>query len=99
VDLGRLSYFISTPQAHRIHHSVHPEHFNSNFGNIFMVWDLIFGTFRYDPANPPTAFGIDEKVPLSFVKQQLLPIAWIGRDAVASSQKLASSLSRTFSAN
>ena len=79
IDLGRLGYLIATPQVHRIHHSVDPAHFNTNYSNIFMLWDHVFGTFHYDRENLPTAFGIDEDIPVSFVKQQVLPLVWIAQ--------------------
>ena len=86
LDLPRLSHLISTPQAHRIHHSIEPKHFDKNFGNTFMLWDQIFGTFRYDREAPPT--GVDEEIPLSFVQQQLLPLAWIARDSYSAVTRL-----------
>lgn len=79
LDLGRLSYIVSTPQAHRVHHSRNPKHYDTNFGTAFMIWDHVFGTFYYDPKNPATSFGIDEDVPTSFVKQQVLPLVSMGR--------------------
>ena len=79
VNTGILTYFISTPQAHRFHHSCDPKHYNTNFSNTFMWWDHVFGTFYYDPKNPPTAFGINEDVPDSFFKQQILPFFWMGK--------------------
>jgi len=78
MELPRLSRIVSTPQAHRIHHSLDPKHYDTNFGNTFMLWDHIFGTFRYDSEPPPT--GIDEDIPVGFVKQQILPVVWIVRD-------------------
>lgn len=33
-----------TPHHHRIHHSSNPEHFDSNFGTTFSVWDRLFRT-------------------------------------------------------
>ena len=39
-----VEYILITPQAHRIHHSTAPEHFNSNFG-ILSIWDRMFGTY------------------------------------------------------
>jgi sterol desaturase/sphingolipid hydroxylase (fatty acid hydroxylase superfamily) len=83
VDLGRLSYIVSTPQAHRIHHSIDPKHYDTNFGNTFMIWDHVFGTFRYDRDNPPTEYGVQEEIPLSFVKQQALPFVWMLKTARA----------------
>jgi len=43
-NYGLLKYVIVTPQSHRIHHSVLPEHQDKNFGTIFSFWDYIFGT-------------------------------------------------------
>jgi sterol desaturase/sphingolipid hydroxylase (fatty acid hydroxylase superfamily) len=91
LDLGRLAYLISTPQAHRIHHSIDPKHYDTNFGNTLMIWDQFFGTFCYDRHSLPTAYGVDEDIPLSFCKQQVMPLVWIARDAYAA-------LSRAFSA-
>jgi sterol desaturase/sphingolipid hydroxylase (fatty acid hydroxylase superfamily) len=41
-----LRYVLVTPSLHRIHHSVNPEESDSNFGAVFPVWDVVFGTFR-----------------------------------------------------
>jgi sterol desaturase/sphingolipid hydroxylase (fatty acid hydroxylase superfamily) len=83
IPTGWFTYLISTPQAHRVHHSIDPQHYDTNFGNTFMWWDHIFGTFHYDPDAPPTAYGVTEKIPPSFVKQQIMPLVWIGRDLKA----------------
>jgi sterol desaturase/sphingolipid hydroxylase (fatty acid hydroxylase superfamily) len=88
LDLGRLSYFISTPQAHRVHHSTDARHYDTNFGNTFMLWDHLFGTFCYDPEHPPTAYGINEAIPPSFLKQQALPFTWVARTAGAGFSRL-----------
>jgi sterol desaturase/sphingolipid hydroxylase (fatty acid hydroxylase superfamily) len=80
VNTRWLTYVVSTPQAHRVHHSTNPKHFDRNFSNTFMWWDHIFGTFHYDPGAPPTAYGVSEEIPQSFVKQQILPLVWIARD-------------------
>jgi sterol desaturase/sphingolipid hydroxylase (fatty acid hydroxylase superfamily) len=83
LDFGRLAYFISTPQAHRTHHSIEPRHYDTNFGNTFMIWDHVFGTFHYDPEHPASAYGVDEDIPVSFARQQVLPFVWIARRARA----------------
>jgi len=80
LDIGRLSYVISTPQAHRVHHSTNRAHYDRNFGNQFMLWDHVFGTFYYDPKDAPLVYGVDEQVPLSFLKQQILPFVWIASE-------------------
>jgi sterol desaturase/sphingolipid hydroxylase (fatty acid hydroxylase superfamily) len=79
--LNWLSYVISTPHAHRVHHSADSKHYDRNFGNTFMLWDHVFGTFVYDPN--PLRYGVTEPIPTSFLKQQVLPFAWIVKEAWA----------------
>ncbi len=38
-----------TPDLHRVHHSVHADEHNSNFGFCLSVWDRLFGAFREQP--------------------------------------------------
>ena len=38
-----------TPDMHRVHHSVHRDEHDSNFGFALSVWDRIFGTYRAQP--------------------------------------------------
>ncbi|MGV9003466.1 sterol desaturase family protein [Flavobacterium sp.] len=40
-----LSYFIVSPDMHKVHHHYVLPYTDSNYGNIFSVWDRIFGTF------------------------------------------------------
>jgi sterol desaturase/sphingolipid hydroxylase (fatty acid hydroxylase superfamily) len=50
IQLNRfLRYVIVTPDLHRIHHSTWQPETDSNYGAVFPVWDLIFGTFRPEP--------------------------------------------------
>ncbi|HZO55143.1 MAG TPA: sterol desaturase family protein [Bryobacteraceae bacterium] len=53
-----LRRFWITPNLHRIHHSIDPSEQNTNFGMLFPVWDLIFGTFRADSRLPAAAMEI-----------------------------------------
>lgn len=58
-NLGILRYVMVTPQSHRIHHSLKPEHRDKNFGAIFSIWDHLFGTqYRKYDEYPET--GIDD---------------------------------------
>jgi sterol desaturase/sphingolipid hydroxylase (fatty acid hydroxylase superfamily) len=49
-NLGPLRHVFVTPQSHRVHHSIRPEHFGRNFGVSLSLWDQLFGTQyrRYD---------------------------------------------------
>ncbi len=40
----RAGIWVNTPQWHRIHHSVEPQHIDKNFSSAFPIMDVIFGT-------------------------------------------------------
>jgi len=44
-----LRWIVVTPDMHRIHHSLHAEETNSNFGFNLPWWDRLFGTYRAHP--------------------------------------------------
>ena len=49
----------STPDFHRVHHSDEQKYTDSNYGDIFSLWDRIFGTFQ--KVNPQNIhFGLKE---------------------------------------
>lgn len=41
-------WLLASPNAHRVHHSANPKHFNSNFGFFLIFWDRVFGTYNSD---------------------------------------------------
>lgn len=56
-NMGPVRWLFVTPQSHRIHHSTEPEHWNSNYANIF-AWDRLFGTQHPDDTSyPPTGIN------------------------------------------
>jgi sterol desaturase/sphingolipid hydroxylase (fatty acid hydroxylase superfamily) len=42
-----ISYFFISPDMHKIHHHYRLPYTDSNYGNIFSVWDRILGTYMY----------------------------------------------------
>ena len=42
----KLRWLLVTPDMHRIHHSVHKDETNSNFGFHLSIWDRLFGSYR-----------------------------------------------------
>ncbi len=44
-----LRLFIVTPDMHRIHHSVHRDEHDSNYGFALSIWDRLLGTYRAEP--------------------------------------------------
>jgi sterol desaturase/sphingolipid hydroxylase (fatty acid hydroxylase superfamily) len=57
-----MSTLFVTPVVHRLHHSTFRPETDSNYGNVFLVWDRLFGTYHHDPVRPnvPVRFGLDE---------------------------------------
>ena len=43
-NLGPLRPVLADNHYHRIHHSMAPEHYGSNFAGMFSLWDRVFGT-------------------------------------------------------
>lgn len=42
-----ISYVLISPDMHKIHHHYKLPYTDSNYGNIFSVWDRLFGTYMY----------------------------------------------------
>lgn len=57
-----LSKIIVTPNAHRVHHSLDMHEGNSNYGQVFLIWDRLFGTYlhRSNKALNDMRMGIDD---------------------------------------
>ena len=49
--LGWLERIIITPSHHRVHHAINPEYLDKNYGQIFVIWDKIFGSFQPELEN------------------------------------------------
>ena len=62
---GVFNLFLNTPELHRWHHSpVRPET-DTNFGEVTVVWDRIFGTYRFPSRPPRRNVGLEGTVPVS----------------------------------
>ena len=58
--LGPLEYIFVTPSSHRVHHGSNPEYIDKNYGNMFIIWDRLFGTFAKEDSK--VIFGITNNV-------------------------------------
>jgi len=58
-----LRWFIISPNMHHIHHSKDMKEGNSNFGNVFPWWDMLFKTYIYKTKKElmSISFGIGDK--------------------------------------
>ena len=53
-----LGWLFCTPNIHRIHHHYRQPYTDTNYGNIFSIWDRIFGTFALVD-NDKLVYGLD----------------------------------------
>ncbi len=58
--LGWLEHIFSTPSHHRVHHGSNPKYIDKNYGNLFIIWDKIFGTFEVE--SEPVRYGLTKKI-------------------------------------
>jgi len=56
---GVLRKWLISPNYHRWHHADNPASYNKNFGDIFAIWDRMFGT-QYDPGLCETPIGLSD---------------------------------------
>ena len=54
-----LSYVLVTPNMHKIHHHYEMPLTDSNYGNIFSIWDRLFNTFSFINKQKSVVYGID----------------------------------------
>ncbi|MCC5913580.1 MAG: sterol desaturase family protein [Balneolaceae bacterium] len=54
-----LSYIFVTPNMHKIHHHYTQPLTDTNYGNIFAIWDRIFGTYSEIDDISKLKYGID----------------------------------------
>jgi sterol desaturase/sphingolipid hydroxylase (fatty acid hydroxylase superfamily) len=54
-----LSFVFITPNMHKVHHHYTQPLTDTNFGNIFSIWDRIFGTFASVEDISTLKYGID----------------------------------------
>lgn len=53
-----LSYFLVSPDMHKVHHHYVLPYTDSNYGNIFSIWDRLFGTYM-ELDRDKLVYGVD----------------------------------------
>lgn len=56
--LGLLEYIIITPSQHRVHHAINAPYIDKNLGQIFSLWDRLFGTFQEELEDEVPQYGV-----------------------------------------
>ena len=60
--MGILEKVIVTPSHHRVHHAMNDIYMDKNFGQIFIFWDKMFGTFQEELPEVPPVYGVKRPV-------------------------------------
>jgi hypothetical protein len=50
--LGWAEYIFITPSHHGVHHASNEKYLDKNYGDIFVFWDKLFGTFQQEEEKP-----------------------------------------------
>jgi hypothetical protein len=61
-QMGWLEYIIVTPAHHRVHHAINPEYLDKNYGQIFIFWDRMFGSFKEETPEITAVYGVTRPV-------------------------------------
>lgn len=88
VNFGPLWWLLTSPQYHRIHHSIEPKHFDQNFALWFPVWDILFGTAYRPRAGEYPATGVAGVKVTTFSEAAILPFVTWYRMATDSVRRL-----------
>ena len=74
VRFGPLNYVFSGPELHRWHHSERIAESDHNFGNVLIVWDLLFGTWYLPKGTQVGTLGlINREYPMGYLAQMRTP--------------------------
>lgn len=74
VRLGWLDYFIASGETHRFHHDSNLEKSKCNYANNFVLFDLIFNTFKRAPEEKSSRVGVRSKnLPQNFLEETKYP--------------------------
>ncbi|MCX7567994.1 sterol desaturase family protein [Sulfitobacter sp. F26169L] len=53
-----LEHVFISPAQHHIHHSIDRKHYNKNYGEVFAIWDLMFGTLYVLRSHEEITYGL-----------------------------------------
>ena len=89
-DHGRLRKVFVSPNYHRWHHADDPSVYGKNLGDMFVFWDLAFGT-HYDPGRCNIPQGVSD-APKDIFRAQYFPVVYLVRKFKARGKGGAASL-------
>lgn len=79
-----ISWVLISPNVHKVHHHFEEPWTDRNYGNIFSIWDRIFGTFEYGDISK-VKYGLDvtdDSKSDDLGYQMMLPMRNNGREKI-----------------
>ncbi len=76
---GPLGWVFATPELHRLHHSRRESELDTNFGDVLIIWDIVFGTRRQPNHGTELHSHVglpDIEVPQTYSMHLKLPFVW-----------------------
>ena len=96
--LGILEYLFVTPSHHRVHHASNERYLDRNYGDMFIIWDKLFGTFQEEDGKEEIIYGLTKPLKsYSFLWQHfhfLIELVFAARDKKGFWNKVAVFFSR-----
>jgi sterol desaturase/sphingolipid hydroxylase (fatty acid hydroxylase superfamily) len=76
-QIGLLNYVFSMTELHRWHHSKAVDQSHKNFGNILIIWDLVFGSFFLPQDKEVGVIGVlNPDYPKDYIGQIVAPFQY-----------------------
>ena len=77
--LGILEFILVTPSHHRVHHASNEQYLDKNYGDVFIIWDKLFGTFQKEEDTIEIKYGLTHPLnSYSFLWQHFHFLAELG---------------------
>ena len=78
VRVGKLNYVLIGTETHRYHHAAQVR---GNYSSVVTIWDIVFGTFVYEPRCVPDALGLADPGSFPDPRRFHAALAWPFRRA------------------
>jgi sterol desaturase/sphingolipid hydroxylase (fatty acid hydroxylase superfamily) len=76
-SFGPLSRLLVSPTSHAVHHSADERESNANYGRVFSLWDVVFGTYA-PPRQTAPRYGVNGiDLPETLTAQFLHPFRFL----------------------
>lgn len=63
-NMGFLEYILATPSNHSVHHASNVKYLDKNYGQVLIIWDIMFGTFKREDEEVPI-YGLTTNIETS----------------------------------